>query len=99
MSTLHSRSSIYHCDDHRLYKSFLTFQTHDPPARIERRSLRLQNYDFNVKFKPGKDNPADCRSRHPVNISKKKHNSAEEYVNFYNMPRYPYRPELSRHFN
>ena len=53
-----------------------------PPARIERWSLRLQNYDFTVTFKPGKENPADFMSRHPVSNSKKNHNAAEEYVNF-----------------
>ena len=36
------------------------------PARIERWVLRCQLYDFNVKFEPGRDNPADYLSRHPM---------------------------------
>ncbi|XP_070546885.1 uncharacterized protein [Ptychodera flava] len=34
-------------------------------ARIERLCLRLQPYKFEVKYRPGKDNPADYMSRHP----------------------------------
>jgi hypothetical protein len=37
-----------------------------PPARIERWGLRLQTYNFKVKYKAGKDNPADYMSRHPI---------------------------------
>lgn len=37
-----------------------------PPARVERWRLRLQPYDFKVEIRPGKDNPADCMSRHPT---------------------------------
>ncbi|CAB4013330.1 Transposon Tf2-9 poly [Paramuricea clavata] len=39
-----------------------------PPARIERWNLRLQDYDFNVRYTKGLDNPSDFLSRHlPVN--------------------------------
>ena len=39
-----------------------------PPARIERWNLRLQDYDFNVSYTKGLDNPSDFLSRHlPVN--------------------------------
>ena len=31
----------------------------NPPASIGRWALRLQNYNFCMKYKPGKDNPAD----------------------------------------
>jgi hypothetical protein len=38
------------------------------PARIERWNLRLQDYDFNVRYTKGLDNPSDFLSRHlPVN--------------------------------
>ena len=51
-----------------------------PPARIERWSLRLQEYSFSVK---GSENPSDYLSRHPsqetVKILEK---AAEQYVNF-----------------
>ena len=37
-----------------------------PPARIERWSLRLQEYSFSVKHIQGSENPSDYLSRHPV---------------------------------
>ena len=53
-----------------------------PPARIERWNLRLQNYNFTVSYRPGRDNPADFMSRHPTQVQRTRRNSAEEYVNF-----------------
>ena len=57
-----------------------------PPARIERWGLRLQTYNLKVKYKPGKDNPADYMSRHPIYENRKRYDRAtkiaEEYVNF-----------------
>ena len=54
-----------------------------PPARIECWLLRLQPYDFCVVYLPGKDNPTDYLSRHPVD-SYSLHNckQAEAYINF-----------------
>ena len=37
-----------------------------PPARLERWNLRLQPYNFTVRYEPGKTNPADYISRHPL---------------------------------
>ena len=37
-----------------------------PPLRIERWGLRLQPYKLEISYRPGKDNPADLMSRHPV---------------------------------
>ena len=37
-----------------------------PTARLHRLSLRLQPYSIKLKYKPGKDNPADYLSRHPA---------------------------------
>ena len=48
------------------------------PARIERWFIRLQQYDFQVIYKKGSDNPADFLSRHP----EPKRSMAEEYMNF-----------------
>eukprot|EP00794_Sanderia_malayensis_P014704 gene14704-biopygen11798 len=54
-----------------------------PCARIERWVLRLQPYDFNVKYKPGPTNHADFLSRHPAtNNTGKQGKMADEYVNF-----------------
>ena len=36
-----------------------------PPARIERWNLRLQDYDFEIKYIKGPENPSDYLSRHP----------------------------------
>ena len=37
-----------------------------PPPRIMRFNLRLLEYEFEIRHKPGKDNAADYLSRHPV---------------------------------
>jgi hypothetical protein len=52
-----------------------------PPARLERWNLRLQPYNFTVRYEPGKTNPADYISRHPLqNQPLRERNIAEEYV-------------------
>ena len=53
-----------------------------PPARIERWLLRLQQYQFCVKYKRGSQNPADFLSRHPASPAKDRTNIADTYVNF-----------------
>ena len=56
------------------------------PARIERWNLRLQDYDFDVSYTKGHDNPSDFLSRHlPINDTsgdKQFQNIAEKYVCF-----------------
>ena len=52
-----------------------------PPARIERWLLRLQQYNFQVIYRPGDTNPADFLSRHPQ-LQTPKRNIAEEYITF-----------------
>ena len=52
-----------------------------PPARLERWNLRLQPYNFSVRYEPGKMNPADYISRHPLQDQPlRERNIAEEYV-------------------
>ncbi|CAC5416418.1 unnamed protein product [Mytilus coruscus] len=56
------------------------------PMRIERWGLRLQPYKLTIKYQPGRDNPADYMSRHPIAMCDKKRSHeekvAEQYVNF-----------------
>ena len=54
-----------------------------PSARIERWVLRLQPYEFLVKYRNGKDNPADYMSRHPSRVtSGDQETYTELYINF-----------------
>ena len=63
------------------------------PARIERWSIRLNEYDFEVLHRPGKDNPADYLSRKPLDSGSDAHGvqeSVESYVNYvfeYSIPK------------
>ena len=52
-------------------------------ARIERLRLRLMPYNFDLIYKPGRDekNPADYLSRHP-HITPNRNNVSEEYIAF-----------------
>ena len=52
------------------------------PARIQKWILRLQQYDFEVVYKKGSDNPADFLSRHPPTKVNFGRNIVEEYLNF-----------------
>ena len=36
------------------------------PVRVERHRVKLQGFDFHVKYEPGKSNPCDYNSRHPL---------------------------------
>ena len=56
--------------------------TSKPPSRIERWALRLQQYDFTVKYRKVDGNPADVLSRMPLPTQRQKVNVADEYVNF-----------------
>ena len=54
-----------------------------PPARIERWNLRLQEYNFTTIYTKGFENPSDFLSRHPsTEMSSKEETTAEQYVNF-----------------
>ena len=72
--------------DHKPLEGIFNRPTSHTNARIERWNMRLQSYDFDLKYRPGADNPADFLSRHPVLSSSAKtaHEKtiAEEYVNF-----------------
>ena len=68
--------------DHKPLETIFNNPKSKPPARIERWALRLQPYNFTVKYKEGKDNPADYLSRHPANgFTITKHQQvAEDYI-------------------
>ena len=55
-----------------------------PPLRIERWGLRLQPYNYVMKYIPGSNNPTDYMSRNPIHISgtHRHQKMAEQYVNF-----------------
>ena len=53
-----------------------------PSARLERWCLRLQDYNFSIKYRPGPTNPSDYLSRHPLPKMATDNNFVEEYVNF-----------------
>ena len=72
--------SVY--TDHKPLLSICNNPSKKASARIENWLLKLQGYDFDVLYRPGKDNPADYMSRHanpgsPSIVTK----SGEEYVN------------------
>ena len=68
--------------DHKALEVIFGNPTSKPPARIERWLLRLQQYQFCVKYKRGSQNPADFLSRHPAPPTKDRTNIADTYVNF-----------------
>ena len=53
-------------------------------ARLERWCLRLQDYTFQVKYRPGPANPSDYLSRHPLTTrpDNKQQNLSDEHVRF-----------------
>ena len=54
-------------------------------ARLERWRLRLSAYTYRIKYRPGRDNPADYFSRHPIASSasgSRWQKVADEYINF-----------------
>ncbi|CAC5421578.1 unnamed protein product [Mytilus coruscus] len=70
--------------DHQPLEYIFNNPKSKPPARIQRWRLRLQTYDFDVKYKSGKSNAADYMSRHPnINEANRTdhYDVAEEFVN------------------
>ena len=88
---------VHACDKFRVYilgGHFEIITDHKPlvhlfsnaqsrmPLRIERWSLRLQEFDFTISHIKGTVNPADFLSRHPLDIKTKTDKITEQYVNF-----------------
>ena len=56
-----------------------------PPLRIQLWILKLQEYDLELVYKPGKFNPADYMSHHPLPSTRpasREEQAVEEYINF-----------------
>ncbi|CAB4006959.1 Transposon Tf2-9 poly, partial [Paramuricea clavata] len=53
-----------------------------PPPCIERWLLRMQQYLYQVQYRPGSSNPADGLSRKPTETCEWSANTADKYINF-----------------
>ena len=72
--------------DHKPLEAIFSNSNSRPPVRIERWSMYLQEFNFTVEYRPGKDNPVDYMSRHPVRAPEnttdyKEQKQTEEVVN------------------
>ena len=52
--------------DHKPLEAIVSNSNSKLPVRIARWSTYLQEFNFTVEYRPGKENPADCMSRYPV---------------------------------
>ena len=69
--------------DHKPLEAIFNNPYSKPPPRIERWLVKLQDFLLRVKYSPGKDNPADYMSRHPVPSADTREESASEnHINF-----------------
>ncbi|XP_073520082.1 uncharacterized protein [Phyllobates terribilis] len=72
--------------DHKPLIPLFNKHSSKPPPRLERWLLRLQNYQFRLRYEAGAGNPADYFSRHPTPQTTKDDIPAtilaEEHINF-----------------
>ena len=70
--------------DHKPLERIFTNPAARSNARLERWALKLQPYHFTISYSPGKTNPADYLSRHPLATTHPSTASdqAEEYIAF-----------------
>ena len=54
--------------DHKPLEAIFSNSNSKPQVRIERWSMYLREFNFAVEYRPGKDNPADYMSRHPIRV-------------------------------
>ena len=68
--------------DHQPLVRLLNNPLKNAPLRIERKRVKLMGFDFRVQHRPGKNNTADWKSRHPVTqVFDDNHDKIESYVN------------------
>ena len=94
---------VYACERHRLYllgRNFTIYTDQKAlvkifsnpqstvPLRIERMTLRISGYDFELKFVKGTENISDYTSRHP-HIREVTTDDTENYVNLVTMSAVP----------
>ena len=68
--------------DHKPLLALFNNPNSKPPPRIERWMIKLQEYQIHLTFAPGKLNPADFMSRHPLNVQSPDEKLTEDHVNF-----------------
>ena len=71
--------------DHRALLPMFNNPRSSPPLCVQRWILKLQEYDFELAYKPGKFNPADYMPRHPLRSTRpasREEQATEEYINF-----------------
>ena len=88
---------VYACEHNKLYlygRDFKILCDHKPivnllnnpnstvPLRIERMTLRLQGYSFDLQHVRGEDNISDYPSRHPADSFSQDIYKIEKYINF-----------------
>ena len=67
--------------DHKPLLKLYSPSCSEPPTRIHRWSLRLQEFDFKLEYEPGMNNIADILSRKPF-FDTSKVNGAKHFVNY-----------------
>ena len=72
--------------DHKPLEAIFNNSNSKPPVKIERWITYLQEFNFTVEYRPGKDNLADYMSRHPIctpgnTTDYREHKQPEEVVN------------------
>jgi hypothetical protein len=79
-----SRQSLQNITDNRAAQLIYSNPESQPPARIQRWALKMDDFDFDIVHRPGRDNIADYMSRHPVTNDESRdfEEMTERYINF-----------------
>ncbi len=79
-----SESVVTVTTDHKPLLPLFNNPVAKPPLRIERWLMMIQEYNYQLIYKPGKNNPADYLSRHPLSSDQpvsESQTAADAYVN------------------